>query len=324
MIATSSSGRRPHADMEHVFRRRRRVALGVLAGFFLLLVWLVASPGGGGGGGDGARESPQLPRAGRLLFPGHRIVAYYGAPQNEELGVLGIGTPEQAAQKLLARAGSYARPRHPVLPAFELIATIAHAAPGRDGLHRERQSDAVITRYLRAARRAHALMILDIQPGQASFIDEVEALEPYLRQPDVGLALDPEWSMPAGVVPGQAIGSTDAATVNDVSEYLSRIVRMHDLPQKLLLVHQFTEGMVTDDEQIVPRPGVALVSNIDGFGAPDIKIGVYKQLTSALQAPGIHAGEHIGVKLFFKEDESLLAPRSVLSLRPRPDVVVYE
>jgi hypothetical protein len=101
-------------------------------------------------------------------------------------------------------------------------------------------------------------------------------------------------------------------------------VRTHDLPQKLLLVHQFTEAMVTDDEQIVAPPQVALVSNIDGFGTPELKVGVYKQLTTPLSAPGVDAGEHIGLKLFFKEDERMLSPRSALALRPRPDVIVYE
>jgi hypothetical protein len=308
---------------QQVYQRRRRIAFAVIAGFVLLLVWAVASLGGDDGGADEAGP-PELPRGGRVVFPTNRVVAYYGAPQNEELGILGIGTPDQAGRRLLARARAYERSGKKVLPAFELITVIAHAAPGEDGLHRERQADAVIRRYLKAARRAKALLILDIQPGRANFLDEARALEPYLREPDVALALDPEWSMPEGVVPGQEIGSTDAETINQVSEYLARLVRTHDLPQKLLLVHQFTEAMVTEDEQIVVPPEVALVSNIDGFGTPELKVGVYKQLTTALSAPGVDAGEHIGMKLFFKEDERLLSPGGVLALRPRPDVIVYE
>jgi hypothetical protein len=307
--------------MQDVFRRRRLIALGVVAGI-VLLIWALSSLGGSSGGE--AKGPPELPRGGRVIFPHYRVVAYYGAPQNDELGILGIGTPDQAGRKLLARAPQFNRPRRPALPAMELIAVIAHASPGQDGLYRERQTDAVIRRYLQAARRAKALLILDIQPGHANFLDEARALEPYLKLPDVGLALDPEWSMPEGVVPGQAIGSTDAESINQVGEYLARLVRTYDLPQKLLLVHQFTEGMVTDDEQIVAPRGVALVSNMDGFGTPELKVGVFKQLTTPLLASGVDAGKHIGVKLFFKEDERLLSPRSVLALRPQPDVVVYE
>jgi hypothetical protein len=307
--------------MQDVFRRRRLIAVGVVAGI-VLLIWALSSLGGSSG--SKAKGPPELPRGGRVIFPRYRVVAYYGAPQNDELGILGIGTPDQAGRKLLARAPQFNQPRRPALPAFELIAVIAHASPGQDGLYRERQTDAVIRRYLQAARRAKALLILDVQPGHANFLDEARALEPYLRQPDVGLALDPEWSMPEGVVPGQAIGSTDAESINQVGEYLARLVRTYDLPQKLLLVHQFTEGMVTDDEQIVAPPGVALVSNMDGFGTPELKVGVYKQLTTPLLASGVDAGKHIGVKLFFKEDTRLLSPRSALALRPRPDVIVYE
>ena len=257
------------------------------------------------------------------MFPNQRLVAFYGAPQDRELGALGIGAPAQAAQKLLARARAYNRAGRPVLPALELISTIAHSAPGRDGLHRERQSDDVIRRYLAAARAARAMLILDIQPGQANFVDEVRALEPYLKLPDVGLALDSEWSVPEGVAPGQVIGSTDAATVNRISYYLARIVHDYKLPQKPLLVHQFTEEMVKDDAQkLVARRGVPIVTNVDGFGLPELKVDVYKRLANPkLPHP---TGFFNGLKLFFEEDTNLMSPAAVLALNPQPDVVVYE
>jgi hypothetical protein len=311
--------------MQRIYQRRRRFALGVFAGVVLFLVWAVSSVGGGEEGGPKAAPPPELPRGGRVLFPGHRLVGFYGAPQDPELGALGIGTPAQATQKLLQRARAYDRPRRPVLPALELISTIAHSAPGRDGLHRERQSAAVIRRYLAAARRARALLILDIQPGQADFFQEVLALEPYLRQPDVGLALDSEWSVPEGVAPGQVIGSTDAATVNRISYYLARIVRRYRLPQKPLIVHQFTEEMVKDDDQqLLPRREVAIVTNVDGFGLPELKVDVYKRLTKPVPRSARPAGPFNGLKLFFEEDTNLMSPADVLALRPQPDVIVYE
>jgi hypothetical protein len=309
--------------MERVYQRRRRVAVGVLAGVVLLLVWAVSSRGGSES--DPKPAPLELPRGGRVLFPNHRLVAFYGAPQNPELGALGIGTPAQAARKLLARARGYSRPPRPALPALELISTIAHSAPGRDGLHRERQSDVVIRRYLAAARRARALLILDVQPGQADFFEEVRALQPYLTQPDVGLALDSEWSVPEGVAPGQVIGSTDAATINRISYYLARIVRRYRLPQKPLILHQFTEGMVKDDDQaVLPRPGVAIVSNVDGFGLPELKIDVYRRLANPAAQSGRPTGLFNGMKLFFEEDTNLMSPADVFALRPQPDVIVYE
>ena len=313
------------SERERVFRRRRRVAAGIAGGLVLLLLWGLASLlGGDGGKATADRIDPgELPRGGRTILPRYTVVAFYGAPQHEELGVLGIGTPGQAATKLIAQSRSYAAAR-PVLPAFELIATIAHSAPGPQGMFRERQPFAVVKRYLEQVRRFKGILILDIQPGRADFVEEVRALEPFLRQPDVSLALDPEWSVPEGIEPGKEIGSTSADVVNEVSAYLSQLVQNEDLPQKLLLVHQFTEGMVSDGTSIVSRPGLAIVSNVDGFGTPELKTGVYRQLTAPDVLPSGTAGNHTGFKLFYKEDTDLMSPQAVMGLRPRPELVVYE
>ena len=157
---------------------------------------------------------------------------YYGAPQDAQLGELGIGTPAHAGRKLLRQAAPYARTTRPVLPAMELISSVAANAPGPDGLYRTQQTPAVINRYLRAARRIKALLILDIQPGHADFLSEAKRLAPWLGQPDVGIALDPEWHTP-GVVPGSRIGSVTAAEVNRVSDTCEH--RAAQLPEKLFL-----------------------------------------------------------------------------------------
>ena len=297
--------------------------MGVVA-----LVVLVAALAGGGGddggekraGGDGrARPAapPELPRGGRRILPDFRVVAYYGAPQADELGALGIGTPSQAARRLERQARAYRRGGRPVLPAFELIAVIAAGAPGADGKYRNRQKPSVIRRYLKAARRAKALLLLDIQPGHADFIAEMRALEPFLREPDVGLALDPEWHTP-GQVPGRVLGSVDAAVVNRVSARLAQIVRERRLPQKLLVLHQFTDDMIRRRAQLVHRPGVALVLDVDGFGTKAQKVAKYRELTR-----GTERFAH-GFKLFYREDTGLMSPREVLRLRPQPQLVVYE
>ena len=141
-------------------------------------------------------------------------MAFYGAPQDDELGALGIGTPAQAARRLERQARPYRRGGKPVLPAFELIATVADAAPGPSGKYRSRQPARVIDRYLAAARKAKMLLVLDIQPGRADFLTEVKVFERWLEQPDVSLALDPEWHVGPGEVPGKTIGSVDASEVN--------------------------------------------------------------------------------------------------------------
>jgi hypothetical protein len=310
----------------NVYRRRRLVALGVL--LVLLAGLLVLLTGGGddesgrpAGGAAAKPDAPklaELPRGGRRLLPDRRIVAFYGAPQDEELGTLGIGSPADAARRLEKQAQKYARPGRPVLPAMELIAVTAAAHPGEGERYNTRQDDKVIRRYLRAARKAKALLVLDVQPGRSDFFTEVTRLERWLRAPDVGLAIDPEWRMGPGEVPGQVIGSVDAREVNAVTAWLAQLVERKKLPQKLFLIHQFTDDMV-DDTQLQDRPGLAMILNADGFGTQELKKVKYHDFT---RSPRRFFGE--GFKLFYREDTKLMTPRQVLRLRPPPDVVVYE
>ena len=303
-----------------VYLIRRAVALAVLAVLVLAASFGVGALRNAPEQRSSARpEPPTLPGGGRQILPYHRVVAFYGAPQDPQLGALGVGSPEDAARRLERQARPYRRGSRKVLPAFELIATIANASAGADGLYRTRQPRSVVRRYLRAARRAGAILILDIQPGRAEFMDEIRAFESFLREPDVSLALDPEWSLRPPAVPGQEIGSTDASLVNEAAAYLSTLVREGNLPQKLLVVHQFTEGMIENRESLLESaPGVALVLNVDGFGGQEIKRAKYRDFSRG--QPNIPHG----FKLFYEEDTDLMSPRQVLSMRPQPEFVVYE
>jgi hypothetical protein len=245
-------------------------------------------------------------------------VAYYGAPQDRQLGALGIGTPAGAAKRLERAAKPFARKTRPVLPAMELLAVVAAAHPGDDGRYNLRQPDSVIRRYLKAARKAKALLILDIQPGRSDFFTEARRLRKWLKKPDVGLALDPEWRMGPGQVPGQVIGSVSAREVNATTAWLDQLVTRYDLPQKLLLVHEFTDAMVPEAE-LKDRKGLAYVLNVDGFGTQSLKIAKYKGF--AAQSREFRRG----FKLFYEEDtKPMMTAAQVMRLHPRPDVVVYE
>jgi hypothetical protein len=254
-----------------------------------------------------------------VLFPHYRVVAFYGAPQAAGLGELGIGSPDAAARKLARQAKPYARRGHPVLPAMELISTVASGAPHSDGKYRYRQSNATIGRYLAAARRAKDLLVLDIQPGRADFMSEVTRLRPWLEQPDVGLALDPEWHVGPGQIPGKQLGSVDASEVNRVSAWLAGVVAQRRLPQKLFVIHQFTDSMIAGKARLRARPGLAATINVDGFGPVPDKIAKYADFTRAGRRQ-----LHEGFKLFFHEDPVLMQPSEVLRLRPRPELIVYE
>jgi hypothetical protein len=319
MDEAARAGRREQAR-RRVQRQRRLVAVGAggLIVAALLAVGGALVVAGPEADGPAASEAAELPRGGRVIVPRNRVVAFYGAPRDRELGALGIGSPDRVARRLERQAAQYARAGRPVLPAFELIATLVTEEAGEEGNHALHEEDATIRRYLRAARAHEMLLILDIQPGYASFLDEARRLEPFLKQPEVSLALDPEWSMDPPQLPGQEIGSTDAETINSVSRYLSGIVRRYDLPQKLLVVHRFTEEMIESEEELERHPGVALVVNVDGFGDRPNKVAKYRQLARERRS------SFNGFKLFYEEDTNLMGPEQVLRLRPQPHLVVYE
>jgi hypothetical protein len=312
-----------------VYRRRRLTALGVVAAASALVGATVGAGDGSPGDtgrpaakasadeGPPARKAVELPLGGREIFPHFRVVAFYGAPQSHALGALGIGSPDKAVRRLAKQAQPYAKKTRPVLLALELLADVANRDPGMDGLYRTRQPASVIRRYLAAARRAKALLVLDIQPGHADFLTETRHLDRWLREPDVGLALDPEWHTP-GAVPGTQIGSVQAEDVNAVARHVAAIVRKYALPEKLFVVHQFTPNMIAGKERVQQPPGLAVTMNVDGFGDRPNKISKYHQFT--------HDGTrfHRGYKLFYEEDTNLMTPGAVLDLQPRPDFVVYE
>jgi hypothetical protein len=202
---------------------------------------------------------------------------------------------------------------------MELIATVAARHPGPDGMYRNRQGTGVLSGYLAAAREARMLLVLDIQPGRADFFEEVSVYRRYLEQPDVGLAIDPEWHVRPSQVPAQAVGSVDAATVNRISAWLASIVRQHNLPQKLFIIHQFTADMLKDKRAILARPELATVLDVDGYGLRDNKVSKYAAFTRGYR----HRFDH-GIKLYYRQDPDLMSPRAVLRLSPVPDYVVYQ
>jgi hypothetical protein len=311
---------RRRMQAERAVRRRRVLVASFAAG---LVAFVIGAVIGATGGGDRRVEEDaggpiELPRGGRSLLPEYRLVGLYGAPQHEALGALGIGTPAQASERLAKQARAYEDGRK-VMPVFELIATIASAQPGEDGLYRTRQPHSVIQEYLEAARRARGILLLDIQPGRADFADEVRRLERYLDEPDVGLALDPEWHVGPDEVPGDVIGSITATEVNQIAAGLAATVERLGLPEKLLVIHQFTDDMITSKELLVPQEPLATVLNVDGFGDPPNKIAKYEELH-----PKRATGLASGFKLFYEEDLGLMSPEDVLGLKPPPDFVVYE
>jgi hypothetical protein len=269
------------------------------------------------GPASGSAAGPQLPLGGRTILPTYRVVAYYGAPFNSGLGVLGQGTPDQAAAAIARTAAGYRGYGRPVQPAMELIATVAQGSPGADGDYSAAVSTTDIATYLAAAHRHHMLLVLDFQPGRGDFLPQVKQFEQFLRDPSVGVALDPEWKVSAPNKPAQVIGSASAASINAVSDYLVGLIRAHHLPQKLFVVHQFTLSMLPDRAGIKTHPELATVLHADGHGTIPVKRAVYSQLAFPPQFGA-------GFKLFYREDAALMTPAQVMALNRRPDLVTYQ
>jgi hypothetical protein len=264
----------------------------------------------------GRTPPPPAPQPTELV-PANRVVSVYGAPQLTAT-LVGRKSPRASGRQAAKLAGRYSDAHtRPGLAAIDLIATIATADAGSDGKYRTRQTPELIDAYLAAARQAGARLMLDIQPGRSSFRREVRAFRPWLREPDVDIALDPEWNVGRRGVPGQTQGSVGARQVNRVSNLIAHTVRAHDLPPKLLVVHQFREGSVRGEDRVLQRPGrVEVALNFDGIGSPSAKVAGYE----ALAEPDLFNGFSIFVRL----DSRTMDPDEVVGLEPPADFVMYQ
>lgn len=252
------------------------------------------------------------------LLKDHLLVTMYGNPRSSLMGALGEQAGEARADRLKKQAAAYqAVTPTPVLMAYHLVATVAQCTAGNDGLWRRRETSDVIDALLADARAHGFRLILDIQPGRSTVAAEVQALARYLKEPDVDLALDPEFSMGECEVPGRQIGQMSAADVNAALDILEREISSRNLPPKVLIVHQFRLDMLPDKARIRTSSVVDIVLNMDGFGSQSLKLSSYR---AVMQRPLAFAG----IKLFYKQDVNLFSPAQVLALKPRPSVVIFQ
>ncbi|HKT58704.1 MAG TPA: hypothetical protein VJQ46_01560 [Gemmatimonadales bacterium] len=254
------------------------------------------------------------------LLPEHRIVAFYGNPKSSRMGILGQLPPEEMLPKLERTATEWAKadPGRPVMPALHLIATVAQGKPGAGQKYRLRHSDQLIERVLGWAEERGWLVFLDVQIGHSTVPDELPHLVKYLELPYVHLALDPEFAMKLGGIPGKRIGTLDATDVNYAVRLLADIVDRKKVPPKVLVVHRFTQRMLTNHDKITLDPRVQVVVDMDGFGAPWLKEDAYKFFIVPEPV------EFTGFKLFFKNDKPMMTPEQVIRLWPVPYYIQYQ
>ena len=268
-----------------------------------------------------AVSAAQLPGGGQLMFPGRLVVALYGAPGTPALGTLG----EQGISESVTRARQLAvdyRPfsAAPVVPAFEIIATVAASSPGADGNYSGETDPAALRPWVDAAAAAGVYVVLDLQPGRTDFLTQAKLYADLLARPNVGLALDPEWRLAPGQVHRVQIGSVGAAEINSVVTWLADLTRARGLPQKLLMLHQFRVATIADRARVdTGRDEVAVLVHADGFGTPPLKLATWNALRAA-PLPGAYWGW----KDFIDEDHPTFTPRQTLQVSPDIRFVSYQ
>ena len=251
----------------------------------------------------------------------HRYVALYGNPGGPSLGVLGEQGPAESVARVKNLAAEYqAHTDEKVIPAFEIITTVASSAPGPDGDYSDEATIESLRPLIDEARKNGVYVILDFQPGRSTFTEQVKQYEELLKEPHVGLGIDPEWRLYPGQVHLQQIGTVDASEINETLEYLAALTDKHRLPQKMVVLHQFTHSMITNRAALdTSHPELALTLHADGHGMPELKDSTYQELIRDLD-PAIKPSW----KNFYDEDTPTLTPAQTYALTPKPYVVTYQ
>lgn len=259
-----------------------------------------------------------------MLLPCNRIVVYYGNPSSTRMGALGQYPRDEMLSRLRRQADQWAQadPTTPVIPGLHLIAVVAQGDPGPSGKYRTQIRDAVVDSIHQMAKSINGILFIDVQVGTDDIRNIMPRFENFLKRPDVHFAVDPEFYMRGGVVPGRRIGTMYAADINYVMDQLTRIVRENNLPPKVLIIHRFTRGMVPDVENVRLRPEVQLVMHMDGWGAPWLKYDSYRDYIVR------HPAQYTGWKNFYHNDtkkgDPLTTPQDLLQLWPEPLYVQYQ
>ncbi|GAA4668497.1 hypothetical protein [Gordonia humi] len=270
---------------------------------------------------DAARTVPELPGGGQLVFPGRRMVSLYGSPGTADLGPLGAQGIDASIRRVRRMARQYEKISDaPVVPAFEIIATVASAAPGYRGAYTDPIDPAVLKPWIDAAEKAGVYVTLDLQPGRMDFLTQAKMYRDLLRRPNVGLALDPEWRLKPDQKHLTQIGAVDPAEVNRTADWLAGIVREGSLPQKAFVLHQFDKDMLGDRSRLdTSHPELATVIHADGHGIPSVKMLTWRRIVA-----GLPPNTWLGWKNFYTEDKPMFSPRRTLRVTPEPWFISYQ
>jgi len=249
------------------------------------------------------------------------VFALYGKPGSNTMGILGQYSLDQIEPIMNDFVKKYddANGTRGIIPAFYIIYGTCWPE-GEIGL----LSDSVVQKYIEFAAERGWYVFLDHQIGKYSVETAMNRLLPWLKYPNVQLALDPEWRT---TKPMQEIGSVTADEINKAQQMMQDYLIANSLPgRRMLVVHQFKPQMILNRNSVkTDFDLVQLIHCADGFGSPTLKRSTYALNAQATNIP------LKSFKLFLKPtianagyDEPLMSPEEVFQLNPRPYLIMYQ
>ncbi len=303
-----SLGKAPPADSAAAAAPRQNYRAGENPDFAREMGWPVNAP---------------KPLPGSIL-PGKRIVCYYGNPNSKRMGALGEYPREDMLRRLDREVQNWTKadPSTPAIPCLHMVTVVAQGDPGPSGKYRSQMRDSQVDSIYQMARSINGIFFIDVQVGTDDIRNIMPRFEEFLKRPDIHFAVDPEFYMRGGIVPGRKIGTMTASDINYVTGEMARIIRENRLPPKVLVIHRFTRNMVQGYRDIILRPEVQIVMDMDGWGAPWLKRDSYRDYV--VKEPV----QFTGFKLFYHNDtkkgDPLMTPADLLKLHPRPLYIQYQ
>jgi hypothetical protein len=237
-----------------------------------------------------------LPHNRLVLFYG---IAYSGIDHNGPASIHPFTFLPQLQQ--LGQQWTMADPTHPAKLGLDLVVNVADSC--QEYVVETCEHDvqkSILDSYISFCQEHGLFLFLDFQFGRATVQSVVTSYLPYLeRYPFVEMALDTEFHFytPNYGIPSFDPGYMKASDVNWVIGQLAQIPTEYHVPRKVLLLHEWFDGAISDVQTVKASPKVSIVLHSDGFGNPHDKIFKYYLLflQEALKYGGAQYG---GFKLF--------------------------
>ena len=255
------------------------------------------------------------------LLLNNDILAYYGHPNSRNMGILGRYTMDELNTMLDELAEEYKAVSggRGIIKAFYIIFGTVWPE-GEIGIINSN----TLTRYIEFGLENDILVFIDHQIGRYDPVDSLKRMLPWLRYPNVHLALDPEWRTSR---PMREFGHITGEEINVAQQTMENYIIDNNLPgERFLVIHQFHYSMIRNRGEVRSDFNrVRLVHCMDGIGRPSVKRDTYDFNALATNMP------IKSFKLFYNFgipgagfDNPIMTPKEVFELSPRPYIIMYQ